>query len=128
MSNEKSLTRREETRLEHLNEAQTTAPLVDIYENKDELLLIADIPGVSKDGIAVHLDKNEMTIEAQRSHLVEGTLLAAEYHPVGYRRSFLIPQGIDAGKIRAEVKNGVLRIHLPKSEALKPRQIQIQAG
>jgi HSP20 family molecular chaperone IbpA len=104
------------------------APPFDIYENKDELLLIADLPGVKSDHLKIHMDKNELTIEGLRTAVKHDHVLAQEAEVCDYRRTFVVPPGIDEEKIKAETKYGVLRLHLPKSESVKPRQIQVKAG
>ena len=104
------------------------APPFDIYENKEELLLIADLPGVKTDQLKIHMDKNELTIEGLRTAAKHDHVLAQEFEVCDYRRTFVVPPGIDEEKIKAETKYGVLRLHLPKSEAVKPRQIQVKAG
>jgi HSP20 family molecular chaperone IbpA len=101
---------------------------VDVYENANELLVLADVPGATKDTVAVHVDKGQLTLEARREPAAHGTVLEAEYRPVDYHRVFSVPQGIDASKIEAELSAGVLRVRLPKSEALKPRRIEIKAS
>ena len=106
----------------------TLTPPVDVYENGDELLLYADIPGVTRDEVALHLANNQLTIEAQRKPVNQGKLLAAEFGPVDYVRSFSVPPGLDPDKVTAEFREGVLCIHLPKSAAIKPRQIQVRGG
>jgi len=104
------------------------APPFDIYENKDELLLVADLPGVNTDHLKIHMDKNELTIEGLRTRAKHDHVLGEESEACDYRRKFVVPPGVDEAKIRAETKYGVLRLHLPKSEAAKPREIQVQAG
>jgi HSP20 family molecular chaperone IbpA len=104
------------------------APPFDIYENKEELLLIADLPGVDTDHLKIHMDKNELIIEGLRSPVKHNHVLAQESEVCDYRRTFVVPPGIDEEKIKAETQYGVLRLHLPKSEAVKPRQIQVKAG
>ena len=107
----------------------TQSPLVDVYENADELLLVADMPGVMPNELAIHLDKDELTIESHRAAATtEAKLLAAEFVPRDYRRSFTVPHGLDMDKVKAEFSNGILSLHLPKSPAVKPRQIQVRAG
>ena len=115
-------------KVEGIQQRPAVAPAVDVFEDKDELLILADMPGVAKESVAIHLEKGQLTIEAQRNEPSQGNLLAAEYRPLDYRRAFLVPQGIDADKIVAELTQGVLRLHLPKAAALKPRQIAIKAG
>jgi HSP20 family molecular chaperone IbpA len=104
------------------------SPRVDVYENANELLVLADVPGATKDTVAVHVDRGQLTLEARREPVAHGSVLEAEYRPADYHRVFTVPQGIDASKIEAELTAGVLRIRLPKSEALKPRRIEIKAS
>jgi HSP20 family molecular chaperone IbpA len=105
------------------------APACDVYENNDEILVIADVPGVTSDTLNVHLDKGELTVAARREvSASDGSFIGVEYRDCDFRRRFAVPGGIDASKINAELKNGVLWLHLPKSEALKPRQIAVRAG
>lgn len=122
-----NIVKRETDVAEAVQQRPAIAPAVDVYENKDELLILADLPGVARDQMTLHLDKGKLTIEAKRDERSEGGVLAAEYRPFDYRRTFVIPQGIEADKIVAELDQGVLKVHLPKVAALKPRQIQIRA-
>ena len=112
---------------ESVQQRPATLPHVDVFESKDELLVVADMPGVDKDAIRLHLERGKLSVEARREEAKEGNLLAAEFRAVDFRRTFLVPQGIDSEKISAEYDHGVLRVHLPKAAALKPRQIQIRA-
>lgn len=128
MSTERTLNRREDGAAEKLAQRPQIAPFVDIYENKDEILVVADLPGVTQDGLSIHQEKGELAFEARRAD-------AADVGPgtdVGglpdYRRSFVLPQGIEIDKIVADLKDGLLKIHLPKASALKPRQIPIRAS
>ena len=101
-------------------ERQAFAPPVDIFENKDEILILADLPGVTPADLSVNLDKEQLTIAARRAPAGEEAF--------DYRRTFVVPRGIDADKISASLQNGVLRLALPKPAALKPRQIAVTAG
>lgn len=105
----------------------TVAPPVDIYENDDELLLLADLPGVSNESLHVRIENGELTVEGHWAGKAEGTLIGAGFPAVDYRRSFTVPDGIAADKVSAELKRGVLHIHLPKAEAYRPRQIKVKA-
>ena len=98
-------------------------PRVDVLENKDEWLVVADVPGVLDKGLNVHLEKDELTLEAGCN---EGP--AAGFPYAGYRRAFTLPKGVDTEKVTAELKKGVISVHLPKAAALSPRQIEVHAG
>lgn len=121
MSNETQMTAREPR-------VPTTVPACDVYENQNEVLVLADLPGVTPDALRIHLDKGELTLEARRTVAQEGRALGSEYRDVEFRRRFVVPGGIDADRITAELSNGVLHLHLPKSDALKPRRIEVRAG
>jgi|SRR5580704_2797656 HSP20 family protein len=111
---------------EKLHQRPAVTPAVDIFENKDELLIVADLPGVGKDDLTLNLDKGKLTIEGR--HKASGDAGDTGDVAFDYRRIFAVPQGIDAEKIAADLTAGVLRVHLPKSEALKPRQIDVKVG
>lgn len=105
---------------------ETVTPPVDVYENADELLLVADVPGATQDGVDVQLDKGQLTIRARRDEETTGAPMALEYRPRDYFRVFSVPQGIDASRIDAQLSAGVLHLRLPKSESLKPRRIEVK--
>lgn len=128
MSDSKDLTKREETMPERGREVPAVAPLVDIYENDDEILLHADMPGVEKENISVNIDNGKLSLSGLRKIETTGAESWAEFGDVEYVRTFSVPQTIDVGKVNAELRDGVLRLHLPKSEAAKPRQIEIKAA
>jgi HSP20 family molecular chaperone IbpA len=107
---------------EKMAERPTFAPPVDIFENKDEVLILADVPGVTTESLSIHLDRDQLTIDARRPAAASGE------EAFDYRRSFVVPHGIDADKIAAHLQNGVLRVTLPKPERIKPRQIEVKAG
>jgi len=114
---------------EKMQATRVYAPRVDIYENADELLLVTDMPGVTQEGVNINLEKRELLIEGKRARVEgEGAPLAMESEGLDYRRSFVLPQGIDAEKISAELRQGVLRVRVPKAAAVKPRQIQVKVG
>ncbi|MRG94225.1 Hsp20/alpha crystallin family protein [Polyangium spumosum] len=117
-----------ENHSESLEARRGVAPAVDVYENKTELLIIADLPGVGPDSIDVRLDKNELTISGKRASAPEGNPLAVEGRPGDFTRTFLVPQGIVADGITAEVAQGVLKVRLPKISAQRPRQIAVKAS
>ncbi len=126
MSN--AMEKRPDERLEAVAERPAVAPRCDIFENKDELLLVADLPGATQDQLRINLDAEQLTIEARCDESVAGNPLQREFRVVDYRRSFLVPDVIDREKVSAELKGGVLYLHLPKSAAVKPRRIEVKAG
>jgi len=104
-------------------------PNVDILEQNDELLVMADVPGAKSDRIDVKFEDG--TLEIQAAVAPRGcddhACLLREYDVGDYYRSFQVSEAIDAGKISAEYADGVLTLHLPKAEALKPRKIAVAA-
>lgn len=118
MSTQSTLDKHDGDRVEKMAERPTYAPPVDIYESKDEILILADVPGVTQEELGIHLDREELTIEAHRA--------AGRGEPAfDYKRVFVVPRGLDADRIAATLQHGVLRLTLPKPAALKPRQIQV---
>ena len=103
-------------------------PHVDITENENEMTLVADMPGVESGAIDIQFDNGELTLYGKVEPRHEGVQsLYSEYGIGDYHRVFRISDEIDSTKSAAELKNGVLTVHLPKSEAVKPRKIEVQA-
>lgn len=115
-------------RLENVEERPTATPRVNVYENEQELLLICDLPGVVTDALGIHVDQDELVLEGRRSAGISATPLAAEFRATDFRREFRLPRGIDREKIGAELKAGVLTLHLPKAASLRPRRIEVKSG
>jgi HSP20 family protein len=105
-------------------------PNVDILEQNDELLVIADVPGAKSDTIDVKFEDGALEIQASVTPrgCDDHTCLLREYDVGDYYRSFQVSETIDAGKISAQYADGVLTLHLPKAEALKPRKIAVAAN
>jgi len=104
------------------------SPRVDIYETDNELTLFAEVPGVRPEDVDLHYEQGELTLRARVRPRSEGKrLLLQEYEEGDFYRAFNIHESIDANRISAECKNGVLTVHLPKAEAAKPRQISVKA-
>ena len=97
----------------------------DIYENDEEILLVADFPGVEPDHVDVHLEQGQLDIEGKQVPPVEQ---AQSLPALLFARSFRVPETVDAKGVSAELKHGVLNIRLKKSEAAKPRRIKVTAG
>lgn len=107
----------------------TLTPRVDVLETEQELLLLADLPGVKQDNIDIRFEKGELTLHARRiGNRAEEEFVQREIPAADYFRSFRISEKIDAEKIWAELKLGVLTLHLPKAEAAKPRKIAVKGG
>ncbi len=128
MNERQDLKVREEALSERKRPIPTVAPLVDILENNDEILLFADMPGVDKKDITINIDNGRLALSGVREVSPVGAANWEEFGDVEYRRTFSVPQTIDVARVNAELKDGVLLLHLPKSEAAKPRQIEIKAG
>jgi HSP20 family protein len=113
---------------ERFRNVKTFVPRVDIYENKDSLFLLADMPGVDEKTVDIELEKNVLTISGRvdDGRVKDGTLMYSEYEIGDYERVFTLSDEIDRDKIVATVKNGVLRLELPKAEKVKPKKIAIQ--
>lgn len=104
-------------------------PQVDIFETEGELLLLADVPGVRAEDIDMHYERGELTLRARVARRSpEGATLLREYEEGDFHRVFSVHESIDASRIEAQCKNGVLTVRLPKMEAVKPRQIKVNAG
>lgn len=105
-------------------------PKVDIYETKDAMVLIADMPGVDEKSVDITLEKNILTItgNVEAEAYTDKTLAYAEYDTGDYQRAFTISDEVDQERIAATVKNGVLCLKLPKAEKAKAKKIAIKAG
>ena len=101
-------------------------PAVSIIEDESGLLLTADLPGAAKGTMDIHVDKGVLTINAPVSREMPGRPVYSEFEWAPYYRQFQVPDVIDQSKVRAEFKNGVLTLHLPKVEAVKPRRIEVE--
>jgi HSP20 family molecular chaperone IbpA len=103
-------------------------PLADVRETGDELVVEMDLPGVKVEDLDVHFDRGELTVRARGSNFPAGvrSWLALEYQPGDYERSFRLSPEIDASKIGADLKNGVLTLRLPKAETSKTRKIAVK--
>jgi len=115
---------------EKIRNVKTFVPRVDIYETKDSIFLIADMPGVDENTVDVELEKNILTItgKVEDGMLKDHNLIFSEYEVGDYERSFTLSDEIDREKINATVKQGVLRLELPKAEKIKPKKIAIKAA
>jgi len=106
----------------------TYTPRVDILETEEELLLLADLPGVKEGDVDIRFESGELTLHARRAPAKRTGALLWENEAGDFFRAFRISEQGDAGKIGAELKHGVLPLHLPKVEAAKPRKITVRGG
>lgn len=106
----------------------TYTPRFDILETDDELTLYGDLPGVGPEDLDIRFENDHLLVHAKVPPRHDGReLIYAEYGVGDYYREFRISEAVDAAKISAEMKNGVLTLHLPKSESVKPRRIEVTA-
>lgn len=116
-------------RVERTRARRVFSPRVDIIERKGDILVTADMPGVDETSVDINLEKNVLTIYGA----IEDEPLAGhepyytEYGLGDYERAFTLSDEIDRDRIRATVKNGVLKLVLPKAEATKSRKIAVKA-
>jgi len=109
----------------------TWAPAVDIYEHENTIVIKAELPGVDPKDVDIRLDNNVLTINGERK--LDNEVKKESYHRVersygAFTRSFTLPTTVDPNGIKAEYRDGVLRVTLPKREEAKPKQIQISVG
>ncbi len=107
------------------------APSVDIYEQDGSLVLKAELPGIDPKDVDVHVENNVLTLRGERK--LDTEVKRESYHRVersygAFSRSFNLPNAVDTEKIKAEFKDGVLRLLLPKKEEAKPKQISISVA
>lgn len=128
MSERKDIIKQDEKNIEKTRELRSAIPAVDIYENDDEILLHADMPGVVKDDVSVNIDNGTLSLSGVRRFDKRGVSKWEEFSDVEYVRNFSVPQSINIEGAEAELKGGILELRLPKSEAAKPRQIEIKTA
>jgi len=130
---DKSMAKREPQAPAPAERAEETAvymPRVDIRETENEVVLIADVPGVDETSVSIDLDGSELAI---RGKFVPKTpegyqLTYREYDSGDYERTFALGDSIDRGGIEAVVRDGVLRLTLPKAKEVQPKRIAVKAG
>ncbi len=115
-------------RLELLGKDIEWKPAADIVERDDEYLIKAELPGVDRDDIDIHLENDVLTITGERK--LEETKDSDKTHRVErfygrFSRSFRVPDDVDSSAIKAESSDGVLKLHLPKTEAKQPQAVKI---
>lgn len=130
---EKDIATREESgevRRNAREAALVLRPPTDVFEDAEGITLQLDMPGVSKDRLNVHADRQTLLVEGSAQiSMPEGMeALYAEVHSTVYRRSFALSGELEADKTEANLRDGVLTIRIPKRAELRPRRIEIRAG
>ena len=118
-----------QTDAEHTMPGVVFTPAVDIFESEEEITLLADMPGVTSDGVSIDLHNDELKVigEVEPQGSEKETLLLREYETGRFHRHFRLSDRIEQDKISASMKDGVLRLVLPKVEKAKPRRIEVKS-
>jgi HSP20 family protein len=105
-------------------------PPVDVFEDDNGITLLADMPGVDRDGLDVRVDGDSLLLEATARPSGPGDmeLVYGEAQWPTYRRQFTLSRELDASRIEAQLRDGVLRLTIPKAEEARPRRIQVSVG
>ncbi len=112
------------------NGFSTWAPALDVYEDKDHVIVTAELPGMKKEYIQISLHENTLTISGERKNekKYDGGETSREERFFGrFERSFALPKAVSPDAVKASYKDGILTVTLPKSPEAKPRQIQVNA-
>ena len=103
-------------------------PPVDVMENKDQVRIIAELPGVKPEDVRISMESGVLTIRGEKQHVAEENGEKVHRYERAYgvfERSFTVPASVDTDRISAQYENGVLTVELPKAERAKPRQITV---
>ena len=100
-------------------------PRLDLYEGPDEFLLIADVPGVNVSTLDLQLERGVLKLRGEIQGTCEDRAVSVEQRATEWSRAVTVPEGVDAEGLRAELGDGVLTIHLKKSDQARPRRVPI---
>ena len=123
--------RQEQRQLQRGPEQQPAMiPRVDVVEDETGITLWADLPGVAREALEIHVEGDSLTIEGQVTAAMPEAMEAtyAEVRLPRYRRSFTLSRELDGGRIEAQLKDGVLRLRIPKQEHAQPRRVQVKVA
>ena len=111
-------------------DTQALTHIVDVVEDDSGITLLADMPGVSKESLEIKVENDALSIEGTVSAATPQALEAtyAEIRVPRYRRSFTLSRELDAGRIEAQLKDGVLKLRIPKQEQAKPQRISVNVA
>ncbi len=115
--------------MEEAMSLSTWTPACDVYESDNEVVVKAELPGMNKENVKVSIEDNVLTLQGERKF--EEETKRENYHRVerrygAFTRSFTLPNYVDATKIKAEFKDGLLNVVLPKRPEAKPKQIEVK--
>ena len=115
---------------EHTRDLPVYLPATDIYETENTVEVLADMPGVDEQHVDVSLENNVLTLTGHReAEQEEGrTMVCCGYAPGNFKRTFTLSDDVDREGIKARIKDGVLRVTLPKAKELQARKIKVEAG
>ena len=107
---------------------RTIRPYADILQKNDSFYILVDMPGVDKKDLNISIDKDTLIVEGKTSYpeFSKERIWEHEFDNVRYFRKFTLADTVDTENIKANLKNGVLKIHLPKKPELKPKKIEIE--
>jgi len=129
MASQADMTTREQSAPESTRQVpagtQRIIPQVDVFENEDHLLIVADMPGVEPDAVDVRLEDADLSIRAVQPDRSGGD---GSWVPLEFSRLFSVPQTIAPDGVTAELKAGVLYLRLAKAEGAKPKRIKVTSG
>ncbi len=121
---EKAVAAQEKTRAED----RYIAPPVDIFEDKEGLTVVADLPGVTSESLDIRVDQGILTIEGRTAHQSPANPVYREYQLVNFFRQFQMPERVSVEQISAKLQNGVLTLRIPWAPEVKPRKIEVKVG
>jgi len=107
------------------------SPALDVYDDKDNLVVTLEVPGMKKEDIEISLQDGMLTVSGERKderEQTEGQAFRSERYFGKFQRSLSLPTAVDANKVKASYKDGILTIRLPKAEEAKPKQISVSAS
>lgn len=106
------------------------SPALDVYEDKDQFTVVAELPGFKKDQIEISLHQGALTISGERKQEPQGNEegLRSERYFGRFQRTVTLPAGVNADGVRASLQDGILKIELPKAEEAKPKQIEVSVS
>ena len=111
------------------DEMEVKPPIVDVYEEKDDIVVKAELPGIAKDNIEVNLTDHTLTIKGEKKkeeEIKEENYYRAERSYSSFLRTLDLPKDVHADKVKASFKNGILEVRIPKTEEAKAKEIKVK--